>query len=73
MGLICIEKVEGSCEYQNHIHIMKNIKRMFDYILDNNMKINIDDDRFMIERCGKHYGDYLQWEKIKVQSQEYRI
>ena len=38
---------------------------MFDYILDNNMKINIDDKRFMIEKCGKHYGDYLQWEKIK--------
>ena len=25
---------------------------MFDYILDNNMKINIDDKRFMIEKCG---------------------
>tara|TARA_B100002019_G_C21159643_1_gene542601 strand:- start:4 stop:879 length:876 start_codon:yes stop_codon:yes gene_type:complete len=48
-------------------------KRMFDYILDNNMKINIDDDRFMIERCGKHYGDYLQWEKIKAQAKAYRI
>ena len=45
---------------------------MFDYILDNNMKINIDDKRFMIERCGKNYNDYSRWDKIKVQSLKYR-
>ena len=48
-------------------------KRMFDYILDNNMKIDITDRRFMIEKSGKHYGDYEQWDRVREQSLSYRI
>ena len=48
-------------------------KKMFDYIMDNFGRINIRDDRFMIERCEKNYDDYSQWDKIKVQSLEYRV
>jgi len=48
-------------------------KRMFDYILDNNMKIDITDERFKIERCGKEFGDYPHWNKIKTQALEYRV
>jgi len=48
-------------------------KRMFDYILDNNMKIDITDERFKIERCGKHYGDYLQWDSIRQEALDYRL
>ena len=48
-------------------------KKMFDYIMDNLGCINIRDDRFMIERCEKNYYDYSQWDKIKVQSLEYRV
>tara|TARA_Y100000361_G_scaffold153433_1_gene175211 strand:+ start:288 stop:1097 length:810 start_codon:yes stop_codon:yes gene_type:complete len=48
-------------------------KKMFDYIMDNYGRINVNDERFMIERCGKNYNDYKQWDKIKVQSLEYRL
>jgi len=47
-------------------------KRMFDYILDNNMKIDIKDERFRITRSGKHYDDYPYWDKIRTQALEYR-
>ncbi|MBC8428568.1 glycosyltransferase family 2 protein [bacterium] len=55
-------------EYTYH----EEYKRMFDYILDNNMKIDITDDRFKIERCGKHFEDYSQWDKIKDDAIAYR-
>jgi len=48
-------------------------KKIFYYLKDNLGRININDERFMIERCGKNYTDYRQWDKIKVQSLEYRI
>ncbi len=48
-------------------------KKMFDYILDNNMKINIMDKRFMIENGSKSYDGYTQWGVIKKQSLEYRV
>jgi len=47
-------------------------KKMFDYIIDNFGRININDERFMIERCGKNYYDYTQWDKVKVESLGYR-
>ncbi len=47
-------------------------KRMFDYILDNNMKIDIKDKRFRIERSGKHYGEYPHWDLIKDEAIAYR-
>jgi hypothetical protein len=47
-------------------------KKMFDYIMDNYGRINIDDERFMIEKTGKKYKDYPHWDKIRVQSIEYR-
>ena len=65
MGLICIRRLKEVVNIKKPYTYHEEYKRMFDYILDNNMKINIDDDRFMIEKCGKHYGDYLQWEKKK--------
>jgi len=48
-------------------------KKMFDYILDNFGRINIRDDRFMIERSGKNYYDYPHWDKVRVESLEYRV
>ena len=48
-------------------------KKMFDYILDNFGRIDITDDRFMIERSGKNYYDYPYWDKIRVQALEYRV
>ena len=48
-------------------------KKMFDYVLDNFGKINIKDDRFMIEKGGKDYYDYPHWNKIRKQSLEYRV
>ena len=47
-------------------------KRMFDYILDNNMKIDITDERFKIERCGNHYDDYSRWSEIRDEAIAYR-
>ena len=46
---------------------------MFDYVLDNYGRININDSRFMIERSGKNYYDYPYWDKIRVQALEYRV
>ena len=46
---------------------------MFDYIIDNFGRININDERFMIERASKNYSDYTQWDKIRVQSLEYKV
>ena len=48
-------------------------KRMFDYILDNNMKIDITDERFKIERCGKEFSDYSRWNEIRDEAIAYRI
>ena len=50
----------------------KEYKKMFDYIIDNYGRININDERFMMERSGKGYYDYKQWNKVKVQAIEYR-
>ena len=46
---------------------------MFDYILDNNMKIDITDERFKIERCGKEFGDYSRWNEVRDEAISYRI
>jgi len=46
---------------------------MFDYIIDNYGTIDINDERFMIERSGKDYFDYLHWDKIRTQALEYRV
>ena len=46
---------------------------MFDYILDNNMRIDITDERFKIERCGKHYDDYSHWNEIRDEAIVYRL
>jgi hypothetical protein len=48
-------------------------KKMFDYIIDNYGRININDERFMMERSGKDYFDYRQWNKVRVQALEYRV
>ncbi len=48
-------------------------KRMFDYILDNNMKIDITDERFKIERCGKEFGDYSRWNEVRDEAIAYRV
>ena len=48
-------------------------KRMFDYILDNNMKIDITDERFKIERCGKEFSDYSRWNEIRDEAIAYKI
>jgi hypothetical protein len=48
-------------------------KKMFDYILDNNFKIDIMDKEFMIAKSGKKYFDYPYWDLIKKRSLEYRV
>jgi len=48
-------------------------KKMFDYIIDNYGRININDERFMMERSGKGYYDYKQWNEVRVQALEYRV
>ena len=48
-------------------------KRMFDYILDNNMKIDITDERFKIQRTGKDFKDYKRWDEIRDEAIEYRV
>ena len=47
-------------------------KRMFDYILDNNMKIDIKDERFKIQRTGKDFKDYKRWDEIRDEAIAYR-
>jgi hypothetical protein len=51
----------------------KEYRDMFDYIIDNYGRIDIDDERFMIERSGKDYFDYPHWDKIRTQALEYRV
>ena len=48
-------------------------KRMFDYILDNNMKIDIIDERFKIERCKKDFTDYKKWDEVRDEAMTYRL
>ena len=48
-------------------------KRMFDYILDNNMKIDITDERFKIQQTGKNFKDYKRWDIIRDEAIAYRI
>ena len=50
----------------------KEYRDMFDYIIDNYGTIDINDERFMIERSGKDYFDYPHWDKIRTQALEYR-
>jgi hypothetical protein len=45
---------------------------MFDYIIDNYGRIDIEDERFMIERSSKDYFDYSRWDKVTKQALEYR-
>ena len=48
-------------------------KKMFDYILDNNMKIDIKDERFKIQRTGKDFRDYKRWDEIRDEAIAYRL
>jgi hypothetical protein len=48
-------------------------RRMFDYILDNNMKIDITDERFKIQRVGKDFRDYKRWDEIRDEAIAYKI
>ena len=50
----------------------KEYRDMFDYIIDNYGRIDIEDERFMIENGSKNYGDYPHWDKIRTQAIEYR-
>ena len=53
---------------------MKSMKSTnINNILDNNMKIDIKDERFKIERCGKHYDDYSHWNEIRDEAIVYRL
>jgi hypothetical protein len=51
----------------------KEYRDMFDYIIDNYGRIDIEDERFMIEKGSKNYDDYPHWDKIRTQSLEYRL
>jgi hypothetical protein len=51
----------------------KEYRDMFDYIIDNYGRIDIEDERFMIEKGSKNYDDYPHWDKIRTQSLEYRV
>ena len=51
----------------------KEYRDMFDYIIDNYGRIDIEDKRFMIERSGKDYFDYPYWNKIRTHALEYRV
>lgn len=48
-------------------------KKMFDYIVDNNFKIDIMNKEFMVTKSGKEYFDYPYWDLIKKRSLEYRV
>ena len=48
-------------------------KKMFDYIVDNNFKIDIMNKEFMVTKSGKGYFDYPYWDLIKKRSLEYRV
>ena len=50
----------------------KEYRDMFDYIIDNYGRIDIKDERFMIEKGSKNYDGYTQWNEIKKQALEYR-
>ena len=50
----------------------KEYRDMFDYIIDNYGRIDIEDERFMIERSSKDYFDYSRWDKVTKQALEYR-
>ena len=47
-------------------------KRMFDYIVDNNFRIDIKDSRFMIEESGNIFSQYPHWDVIRKKSIEFR-
>ena len=51
----------------------KEYRDMFDYIIDNYGRIDIEDERFMIEKGSKNYDGYTQWNEIKKQALEYRV
>ena len=46
---------------------------MFDYILVNNIRIDISDERFKIQRCGKEFEDYKRWDEIRNEAIAYRL
>ena len=50
----------------------KEYRDMFDYIIDNYGRIDIKDERFMIEKGSKNYDGYTQWNEIKKQALAYR-
>ena len=52
--------------------LAKKVKRMFDYIVDNNFRIDIKDSRFMIEESGNIFSQYPHWDVIRKKSIEFR-
>jgi len=55
-------------EYTYH----EEYKKMFDYIVDNNFKIDVNDNRFLIENGGYKFEDYTQWNLVTKQSLGFR-
>jgi hypothetical protein len=51
----------------------KEYRDMFDYIIDNYGRIDIEDERFMIQRVGRNFTDYKRWDEIRDEAIAYII
>jgi hypothetical protein len=58
----CIDRIKSVADINQIYSYSKEYQQMYDAIKLNNFKIDIYDERFMIENCG-YYG-YSQWDKL---------
>ena len=69
--MLPVTKYEPDLELKNRAHIgsFEQYKKMYEYLLENNFKINEKD--FMIEDLSDNHF-YSQWEDIKQKCIDYR-
>ena len=58
----CIDRIKAVADINQTYSYSKEYQQMYDAIKLNNFKIDIYDERFMIENCG-YYG-YSHWDKL---------
>ena len=60
----CLERIKAVAEVGKDYSFSDEYKLMYDTIIKNRSKIDIENDEFMFERDVSYYGDYKNWNKL---------
>ncbi len=60
----CLERIKAVAEIKKDYSFSDEYKIMYDAIIKNDSKIDVENPGFMFERMVRNYGDYKNWKKL---------